>query len=354
MASVDERTPKADGRRSRPPALPLVVDAQELGLPLDKLRTFLETESRHGDPLYVPGAPGQIGFYDPPIGRMFGKRLAARMESLLSRPGCRFVNSYMYQAPHGARLHAHLDRPPLDVTMSVPVVCEDADGWPLWVEQPDGGRFEWAGTPGTVLIVDGRWRLHGRDAFEGTRSVVLLLHWTAPAVLWPGFLDEDALGGWARQDGGLDPGSAIVRRCSDLARLAVPYSIEPERTVVCHGPDGGVPEVAAHAKPGAEFLVLLDGKATVTFDEPDGVGLQPGDGIAFLAGTKWRIRWRGRDAGRVIFGRSTLGKGHPARRRWLDARAGSVQPGAGEKCGPGGRVSGTSDRLHRTPWTRSA
>ena len=155
-------------------------------------------------------------------------------------------------------------------------------------------------------------RARARDAFEGTRSVVLLLHWTAPAVLWPGFLDEDALGGWARQDGGLDPGSAIVRRCSDLARLAVPYSIEPERTVVCHGPDGGVPEVAAHAKQGAEFLVLLDGKATVTFDEPDGVGLLSGDGIAFPAGTKRRVRWHGRDACKMLFGRSTLRKGRPA------------------------------------------
>ena len=282
------------------------MDAQELGLPLDKLRTFLKPMLRHGDPHYHPRAPGQAGFFNPGIGRRVGERLAARMESLLSRPGCRFANSYVWQAGHGARLHAHLDRPPLDVTMSIPIVCEDADGWPLWVEQPDGGRFDWAGTPGTVLIVDGRWRLHGRDAFEGTRSVVLLLHWAAPAVLWPGFLDED---------GRVDPGSAVVRRCSELARLAVPCSTEPERTVVCHGPDDGVPEVAAHAKPGAELLVLLDGKAMVTFDEPDGVtdgvGLLPGDGIAFPAGTKRRVRWHGRAAGKMLFGRSTLGKGRP-------------------------------------------
>ena len=295
--------------------LPLVMDAQELGLPLDELSTFVEAELRHGDPICQPDAPGQTGFFDPPIGRIFGERLAARMESLLSRPGCRFANGYMSQAGHGACLHAHLDRPPLDVTMSIPIVCEDADGWPLWVEQPDGGRFEWAGTPGTVLIVDGHWRLHGRDAFEGTRSVVLLLHWTAPAVLWPGFLDEDARGGLVRKDGELDPGSAIVRRCSDLARLAVPGSKEPERTVVLHGPDGGVPEVAAQAKRGAEFLILLDGKATVTVDGPDGVGLRPGDGIAFPAGMKWRVRWHGRDAGKMLFGRSTLRKGHPARMR---------------------------------------
>ena len=295
--------------------LPLVMDAQELGLPLDKLRTFLlEPALRHGGPSYIPHAPGQTGFYKPAIGLTVGERLAARMGSLLSRPGCRFDSSYMYLAAHGARLHAHTDRPPLDVTMSIPIVCEGADGWPLWVEQPDGGRFDWAGTPGTVLIVDGRWRLHGRDAFEGARSLVLLLHWTAPAVLWPGFLDEDARGGWARQDGEFDPDSAIVRRCSELARLAVPCSMEPERTVVCHGSDGRGGGRGA-AKPGAEFLVLLDGKATVTFDEPDGVGLLPGDGIAFPAGTKREVRWHGRDSGKVLFGRSTLRKGHPGRRQ---------------------------------------
>ena len=308
--------PRAVGGTRRPPVLPLVMDAQEFGLPLDNLRVLLEAESRHGDPCYDSGrAPGQTGFYDLPFGRMFGERLAARMESLLRRPKCRFANSYLWQAGNGACLHAHLDRPQLDVTMSIPIVCEGADGWPLWVEQPDGGRFEWAGTPGTVLIVDGRWRRHGRDAFEGTRSVVLLLHWTAPAVLWPGFLDEDARGRIGAAGWRLDPGSAIGRSCSELVRLAVPWSMELE-TVVRHVPDGGAPEVVAQVKQGgAECLVLLDGKATVTVGEPDGVadgvGLRPGDGMAFPAGTKWRIRWHG--AGKVLFGRSALKKRVPRR-----------------------------------------
>ena len=291
------------------------MDAQEFGLPLDNLRVLLEAESRHGNPRYDPKAPGRTGYYDPLLGRTFGERLAARMESLLSRPKCRFGNSYLWQAGTGACLHAHIDRPTHDVTMSIPIVCEDADGWPLWVEQPDGGRFEWAGTPGTVLIVDGRWRVHGRDAFEGTRSVVLLLHWTAPAVVLPGFLDEDARGRMGAAGWRLDPGSAIGRSCSELARLAVPWSMEPGM-VVRHVPDGGAPEVAAQVKQGgAECLVLLDGKATVTVGEPggvaDGVGLRPGDGMAFPARTKWRIRWHGRGTGRVLFGRSTLRKDAP-------------------------------------------
>ena len=102
------------------------------------------------------------------------------MEPLPIRPGWRFANGYMRQAAHGAFLHAHLDRAPLDVAMSIPILCEDADGWPLWVEQPNG------------------------------------------------------------------------------------------------------------------------------------MGLRPGDGTAFRAGMKWRDRRHGRDAGKMLFGRSTLGKGHPA------------------------------------------
>ena len=287
--------------------LPLVMDAQELGLPLDELRIFLEAESRRRDPRYAPEAPGQAGLFNPRIGRVFGSRLAVRMESLLSRPGCRFANCYMWQAGHGACLYAHRDRLPLDVTMSIPIVCEGADGWPMWVEQPDGGRFEWAGAPGTVLIVDGIQRLHGRDAFEGTRSVVLLLHWRAPAVLWPGFLDEDARAAGVGAAGRpLDPGFG------ELARLAVPGSMEPEMAVLRGPPDGGAPDAAAQAKQGAGCLVLLDGKATVTVDGTDGAGMRPGDGIAFPAGTKWRIRWHGDGAGKALFGRSTRRKRRPA------------------------------------------
>ena len=31
-----------------------------------------------------------------------------------------------------------------------------ADRWPVWWEQPNGGRCDWAGAPGTVLLMDGR------------------------------------------------------------------------------------------------------------------------------------------------------------------------------------------------------
>ena len=287
--------------------LPLVMDAKEFGLPLDRLCALLEAESQHLEPRYGPVATGQTGLYNPVTGAVFGTRLAVRMESLLSRPGCRFANAFMWQAGRGACLHAHLDRPPLDVTMSISIVLEGTDRWPLWLEQPDGGRFEWAGTPGTVLIADGRQRRHGRDAFKGTRSVVLLLHWTAPAVLWPGFLDEDARGRMGAEGQRLDPGSATGRRCSDLARLAVPWSMEPE-AVVRAAPETAAHEEQGNEEQGAEFLVLLDGKAAMTIDEVGDVALQPGDGIAFPAGKKRRIRWHGRSAGKALVGRSTLSR----------------------------------------------
>ena len=316
-----------EGGARKPPVLPLVMDAQEFGLSPEKLLPFLEREMQlfgDGRGRTNPDVPGRLGYRDPPIGTAFGKRLAARIGSLLSRPWCAFANSYLWVSGRGGRQGAHLDRPVLDATMSIPLLLDGADRWPLWVEQPGGGRFEWAGAPGTILILDGRHRMHGRDAFKGRRSVVLLLHWTAPAVLWPGFLDQDArsrlTAATGRLDRGAPAGGALLGRCLELAQSAVAWSVEPE-AVVCGDRAQAQREIAACGR-GASFLALLDGQAELTLDELGAVTLQPGDGLAFPRKTNVEIiRWIGTGRGKAIVGRSMRARRNsPSWRRVPDGR----------------------------------
>ena len=296
---------------SRPAALPLMTSAQEFGLPLDELRGLVLRELRVLPPCPPTGdgagmVPGRTGFHDPLIGVVWGRRLAPRVGSLLSRPACRFSNAFTWRSGRGASHGAHLDRPEYDVTMSVPLVLDGVDRWPVWWEQPNGGRCEWAGAPGTVLLMDGRQRLHGRGEFRGTLSIVLLLHWTAPAALWPGFLDEGARRGLAAEPR-LDPGSAsgreLLDRCLALARSAVPYSVEPE-AAVCGDPAQASAAVEASRGGGAAFVALLDGPAALTFGDADAAVLQPGDGVAFPAATSCRLRWLEAGRGRALVGRA--------------------------------------------------
>ena len=293
-----------------PPTLPLVMNAQEFGLPLDKLRDFMLRDApRSHKPIYSASNPGMTGFFDPLLGVAYGERLAARIGSLLSRPACRFSHAFTWRSARGASHGAHRDRPEYDVTMSVPLVLDGVDRWPLWWEQPDGGRCEWAGTPGTVLLVDGRQRLHGRGEFRGTLSIVLLLHWTAPAVLWPGFFDEGARRGVAAAGPRLGPGSAsgreLLDRCLALARSAVPHSVGPAEAAVCDDPAQAAAAVEASRGRGAAFVALLDGRAALTLGDLDTVALQPGDGVAFPAATKGcRLRWLEAGRGRALVGRA--------------------------------------------------
>ena len=305
---------RADGG---PPALPLATSAQEFGLPLNELRDLLARDPRACD---GAGAPGMTGLENPLIGMVYGRALAARIGSLLSRPACRFAGAFAWRSTRGASLGAHRDRPGLDVTMSVPLVLDGADRWPFWWEQPNGDRCEWAGTPGTVLLVDGRQRLHGRGEFRGTLSIVLLLHWTAPAVLWPGFLDEGARRGLVAAGPRLDPGSAsgreLLDRCLALARSAVPHSVEPE-AAVCGDRQASAAVEALRGR-GAAFVVLLTGRAVLKLGDLDAVTLRAGDGVAFPAAMiEWRgcrLRWPEAGRGKALVGRARRHGRIPRRR----------------------------------------
>ena len=264
-----------------------MVQLQDFKLSLDFLRIAVEEELKVANPLGKEGEH-KVRLYDPHVGQMIGRKLATRIGTLLSRPGCTFVNAFVWDFGRGAVMGPHFDRAALDITMSIPVFLDGVDMWPLKVRQPSGDVLEWPSRPGTACILDGRLRRHWRDAFTGERAVVLLLHWRAPAVLRPGILNADACVQSSVSHGNRpEIELPILERCADLARLAVPRSGTPEMSVC----DRRLRHLPVGAGRACRLLVLLDGELTVTFDAPEPMVLRPGDGIAFPVWEQCRLDW---------------------------------------------------------------
>ena len=235
-----------------------------------------------------------------------------RMGALLSRPCCTFVSSaFVWDFRRGAAMESHLDRGPLDITMSIPVFLDGVAMWPLKVRQPSGDVLEWPTRLGTAFILDGRWRPHWRDVFTGERAIVLLLHWRAPAVLLPGILNADACIKSGVSHGNrpaIEP--LILERCTGLARLAVPPSGTPEM-FVC---DRRLRYLPAGTGRACRLLVLLDGELAVTFDALKPVILRPGDGIAFSVWEQYRLDWTAHNSrGQALLGYAQTSRGRRPR-----------------------------------------
>ena len=292
------------------PRLPLMVSLQDFKLSLDFLRIAVEEEPKVGKPFRQNGNL-RFSLKDPVVGQLIGKSLAMRMGALLSRPCCTFVNAFVWDFRRGAAMESHLDRAPLDITMSVPVFLDGVDTWPLKVRQPNGDVLEWTSRPGTACILDGRWRRHWRDAFTGERAIVLLLHWRAPGVLFPGILDADACVQSSVSHGNrpaIEP--LILERCTDLARLAVPPSGTPE-VFMCDRRLRYLPVGTGHA---CRLLVLLDGELAVTFDSLKPVIMGPGDGIAFPVWEQCRLDWTAHNSrGQALLGYAQTSRGRRPR-----------------------------------------
>lgn len=313
-------------RAGRPRDLPLEMSIEELGLTLDAVRSSLRDPSTFGKPIKRDDPDEcKLGFYNPRIGKMLGMALAPRIGAMLSRPGCSFSNSFLWQYDRTSDMSLHVDRPPLDITMSVPISLDGADTWPVRVRQPNEELIEWPSQPGSVLIFDGRWRPHWRDPFHGQRALVLLMHWRAPAVLWSQLLDADhrrrigagALGpqsGWAE----------LAERSAALARMAVPRSAVPALELVdlpaqtlpdgADGADGKEPkdgegpkdakERKENQKRGTIVLAPLEDDLALTFDRAE-LTVRPGDGVAFAARDACRVEWpNGNGTGKVLLGRA--------------------------------------------------
>ena len=301
LESAEDWPGRATNGRGVPVDLPLALRVEELGLSLENLRAALGSEQAIGKPAgWNDPATCRLGFYDPPIGALIGRKLAPRIGALVFRPGCVFANSFLWQYDRGCCMAPHMDRPPLDITMSIPITLDDVDAWPIHVRQPNGDVLEWPSKPGTALVMDGRWRSHWRDVFQGTRSVVMLLHWRAPAVLWPQFLDGDrrlllrdrALRRRSDRADMLDSGTA-------LARSAVPQAKPPRLKVV----DLQARTLSDAADQGVVLLAPLENELVLTFDRTE-VTVAPGDGVAFAACEGCRIDWpNAKGTNKVLLGR---------------------------------------------------
>ena len=260
----------------RPLDLPLVRAVESLNFKLGPLRASLRTKKSLGR----SEGSDDGGFRDPLVGELLGPRLSERVGALLSRPVCVFANSFVWLYQHGSVLHEHTDRNPLDITMSIPIVLDGADGWPLLVRQPNGEVLECPSELGTFGILDGRWRTHWRPRFTGERAVMLLLHWQAPAVLWPRMLDA-AECARLRAGGASAVTPDALERCATLARLSVPPCETPQVSLCDNGLRALTPGDGNRAD--ARFLVALDGGIEVSFEVGEPVSLAPGDGLAFPA-----------------------------------------------------------------------
>ena len=295
----------------RPIELPLLVELAEFKLSLDFLRAAVgdERNFRNATDKQSYKSDRKAGFARPGVGRMLAERLAAAMGALLNRPSCVFSDAFIWRFDRGGSMDPHTDRPPLDITMSIPLVLDGADAWPLGVRQPNGDVVEWASQPGTACIFDGKQRVHWREAFAGERAILLLLHWRAPAVLWPGMLTADARARLCADRGDLSAiEPPVLERCADLVRLAVPQSGALELSL-CDRRQQTLPESTSRGD--AHLLVLLQGELTVALDAVAPVVLKPGDGISFPAQEKCRLDWTAPD-GR---GLALLGHAQKAPRR---------------------------------------
>ena len=310
-AESDSPGRAANGRGRARIDLPLALRLEELGLSLGNLRAALGSEQAFGKPVpWNDPATCRLGFYNPPIGKLIARKLAPRIGALVFRPGCVFANSFLWQYDRGSRQVPHVDRPPLDITMSIPITFDGVDAWPIHVRQPNGDVMDWPGRLGTALVVDGRWRPHWRDAFQGTRSVVMLLHWRAPAVLWPQFLDRDRR--LLLRDGGLrrSDSADLLESGTALARSAMPQATPPRFKVV-----DLQARTLSDAADQVVLLAPLENELVLAFDRVK-VTVAPGDGVAFAARDHCRIDWpnapNAKGANKVLLGRGRHAYGPPA------------------------------------------
>lgn len=318
-AALDLSAKASTTAAGRPVALPLTAPLSDFALDLAFLRAAAQWCLAHRPVKRLQGIG--IGLRNPHVvARLIGERLATRVATRLDRPACAFAKAHLWCYERGDANPPHADHPGLDITMSVPLSLAGAKAWPLQVRQPSGDVVQWPGRPGTVLLLDGRWRRHWRCPLDGDHAWVLLLHWRAPAVRWRGMLAARERAGLLAQGHDHAAWASTLDRCADLAKLAVPPSEAPALTLH-RGDFPPRPGGGAHSGRGVRLLAPLDGELAVTFTAFDPIVLHPGDGLAFPAREECRLHWRTQDGIRtVLTGQGRLVREH--RQRW---QTGGVQ-----------------------------
>lgn len=308
-----------------PPVLPFAGRVEQLGVSATFLRGAADAPgpSCRPDPSSATRGQWDLGFFNPARGLLLGPPLARRVGALLHRPFCVFVNSFMWHSGNGSIQGAHRDRPTLDITVGLPLLLDGASQWPLYLERLDGRLWRFPSKPGSMLVMDGRQRTHWRNPFAGTRAAALLLHYRAPVVLWRGLLPPGTCRRLAAADA-QDAGGGLAEAltgCLAVARRIVPVSTSP--TAARRGP---VPALSGKTptSQGAAFLVPLAGEATLTVPGFGRLALQPGDGVAFLPATEYRLEWEAGAPGCALDGRTERPSG------WNEHRQPEAEAGAAE------------------------
>jgi hypothetical protein len=109
--------------------------------------------------------------------------------------------SYFRVYKQGDVLHAHVDRPSCEVSVTISVGYEAGAPWPVWVEQ-HGAATAIELQPGDGMLYRGTELRHWRDAFVGTEATQLFLHYVdqdGPHRDWK-FDRRDRLGNSAATD----------------------------------------------------------------------------------------------------------------------------------------------------------
>jgi len=121
---------------------------------------------------YVPNSPCR---YADPMMEALLKVLLPRIATETRRPLWP-TYSYFRVYQHGAVLNAHRDRASCEVSVTLNL-GHDADApWPFWIET-EGGRTSVELEPGDGMVYKGVEIRHWRNAFTGSRSVQVFLHY---------------------------------------------------------------------------------------------------------------------------------------------------------------------------------
>ena len=84
--------------------------------------------------------------------------------------------SYFRVYKHGDVLHAHVDRPSCEVSVTISIGYDADAAWPVWVER-HGTATPIELEPGDALLYRGTEVRHWREAFAGTQATQLFLHY---------------------------------------------------------------------------------------------------------------------------------------------------------------------------------
>ena len=100
------------------------------------------------------------------------RRATPKVQRLLRLPALYPVSSFVRCYSRAATLARHVDRDHLEWTLSIPLLHEGTP-WPMTTEFGDTAAM----TEGRGSILKGDTVEHWRNAFDGERSIVALMHW---------------------------------------------------------------------------------------------------------------------------------------------------------------------------------